>query len=132
MKKIFVSYSFSQRKNFEEFHNKLKNFLEKKYNLEVYAFVFDFTDKVDDKKLMEEALSKIDSSDILMVELSNMSVGVGIEAGYAKAKGIPIIYLHKNGTDIKQVMNGISEKVITYTEAEDLINQLSTLKLLQE
>jgi nucleoside 2-deoxyribosyltransferase len=130
MKRIFVSYSYSQRKHFEELHRKLENFL-KDRGFTVCAFVFDFTVKVEDKELMDKALAKIDESDLIIVELSNKSVGIGIEAGYAKAKGKPIIYLHKKGTDLKQTMNGIAEVVITYEEKEDLINQLSTLKLLQ-
>jgi len=131
MKKVFISYSFTKRKDFEELHNRLKSFLEEKYNFEIYAFVFDYKDNVNDKKLMEEAFRNIDESDLVMVELSNMSVGVGIEAGYAKAKGKPIVYLHKKGTRLKEAMNGIVDKVFTYENTEDLIKQISTLKLLQ-
>ncbi len=131
MKKVFVSYSFTQRKDFKEFHSKLKSYLEEEFDLKVYAFVFDFTDKVDDKELMDEALAKIDESDLVIVELSNKSVGIGIEAGYAKARGKPVIYLHKKGTELKQTMNGIAEVVITYEDVEDLLNQMSTLELLQ-
>jgi len=124
MKKVFISYSYSHRHDFEEFHRKLKVFLQTKFKCEVYAFVFDFNEKVDDKELMDEALAHVSDSDLLIVELSRNSVGIGIEAGYAKAKGIPIIYLHHNGTDAKQVMNGISEMVIAYDTVEDVIGQL--------
>jgi len=131
MKKVFVSYSFSQKGDFVPFHDQLKKFLNEKYSLEVYAFVFDFTDKVDDKELMNRALAQIDEADLVMVELSNKSIGVGIEAGYAKAKGKPIIYLHQEGTEIKQAMNGIAELVITYQSVEDLIKQISNLEILR-
>lgn len=53
MKKIFISYSYTHRKDFEEFHNTLKNFLELQYGSAVYAFVFDFNEKVTDKELMD-------------------------------------------------------------------------------
>ena len=80
---------------------------------------------------MKKALDQVEKADILIVELSNKSVGVGIEAGYAKAKGKPIIYLHKKGTDFKQTMKGIADTVITYKDTKDLINQISSLELLQ-
>lgn len=129
MKKAFISYSFLKREDIRELHEQLKKTLEKKFKFEVYAFVFDYTKKVDDKKLMDEALKKVDEADLVLVELSNKSVGVGIEAGYAKAKGIPIIYLHKKGTKLKQAMNGISDAVITYVTTGDLIERISQLKL---
>lgn len=131
MKKIFISYSYTQRKDFEVFHKRLKDFLQAKFDLEVYAFVFDFNQKVDDRELMDQALAKIDESDVLMVELSHKSIGVGIEAGYAKAKGIPILYLHRKGTEIKQVMNGIAELVITYEDVDDVIAQIAELDMLR-
>ena len=109
----------------------MKRLLVDRFNLEVYAFVFDFNEKVNDKKLMDRALAKVDESDVVIVELSNRSVGVGIEAGYAKAKGKPVVYLHKKGTEIKQTMNGIADVVITYEDTKNLINQLSDLDMLQ-
>lgn len=105
--------------------------MQAKFELEVYAFVFDFNEKVDDKELMDQALAKIEESDVLIVELSHKSIGVGIEAGYAKAKGIPIIYIHRKDTEIKQVMNGIAELVITYEDVEDVIAQIAELDMLR-
>ena len=131
MRKVFISYSFSKRTDFRRLHKRLKSVLENKFNLEVYAFVFDFIDTVDDTTLMDESLKKIDESDYVIVELSNKSVGIGIEAGYAKAKNKPIIYLHKKGSDMKQAMNGISDIVITYEDIEDLTMQVSKLNLFQ-
>lgn len=131
MKKVFISYSFSKREDVKELHEQLKKLLEERFNLEVYAFVFDYEDDVDDKKLMDDALKKVNESDILIVELSNKSVGVGIEAGYAKAKGKSIIYIHKLGAELKQTMSGIADVVIAYENTNDLIEQISTIKLLQ-
>lgn len=129
MKKVYISYSFSKREDFRELHEKIKGLLKEKFNLDAYAFVFDFVDTVDDKALMDEALLKIDESDFLIAELSYKSVGIGIEAGYARAKGKPVIYLHKKGTESKQTMNGISSVVITYDNIEDLLTKVSEIKL---
>lgn len=127
MKKVFVSYSYSQRRSFEELHQKLKNFLQEALGYQIYAFVFDFTDTLTDKEIMREAFSRIDQADIVIAELSYKSVGVGIEAGYAKAKGKPVIYLHRKGTDLKQTMNGIADSVISYEDENNLIEQLARL-----
>lgn len=130
MKKIFISYSYTHRKDFEEFHNTLKNFLELQYGSAVYAFVFDFNEKVTDKELMDQALARVGESDLLIVELSHNSIGIGIEAGYAKAKDIPILYLHRNGTEVKQVMNGIADLVISYETVDDVIEQITHIEVL--
>jgi len=102
-------------------------YLADKYSIETYSFVFDFTEKVDDKKLMEEALAEIDKSDMLLAEASDKSVGVGLEAGYAKAKGKKIVYLYKKGTEKQQTISGISDLLIEYESAEDIIKELDTV-----
>lgn len=130
MKKVFISYSFSKREEKRKLHNKVKKLLEEKFGYEVYAFVFDYKEKVDDKKLMKDALDKVNESDLIIIELSHKSVGVGIEAGYAKAKGKPIIYLHNKSADLKQTMNGIADAVVEYTDTDDLIKKLTLLELL--
>jgi nucleoside 2-deoxyribosyltransferase len=131
IKKIFACYSYSQRELLENFHLELKRFLKEKYGIDFYAFVFEFTKKVDDKTLMRESLSKIDNADMMLVDLSKNSVGVGIEAGYGKAKGKPIIYLLKKGIQIKQTMNGIADEIIEYESAKDVIEKLMSSKYFQ-
>jgi nucleoside 2-deoxyribosyltransferase len=44
----------------------------------------------------------------------------GIEAGYAYAKGVPIITIAKNGSDISETLIGISKKIYFYNNIEDL------------
>jgi len=129
IKKVFASYSFSHRDSIMPFHLQLKEFLDKAYKVSLYSFVFDFKGKVNDKELMALALQKVDESDLVLVELSNKSVGVGIEAGYAKARGKTIIYLHKTGTNIKQAMNGIADHVVEYEQVEDVINWIKVSSL---
>jgi nucleoside 2-deoxyribosyltransferase len=124
-KKVFISYSYSNRLEFSEFHKSLKRYLEENFKVEVYSFVYDFKEKVSDKEMMVEALNQLSSADILIVELSYESVGIGIEAGYAKSSGIPIIYLAKKGIDIDSTMRGISDRVVFYKVVEDVIKWIS-------
>jgi 2'-deoxynucleoside 5'-phosphate N-hydrolase len=122
MIKFFCSYSYSKRHEYEDFHEKLKKYLLDNIADKMYAFVYDFKEDVDDQTLMETALSIIKKSDYLIVEPSNKSIGVGIEAGYAKANNIPIIYLIKEGEDVSQTMNGISSFKVNYNTVDDVIS----------
>lgn len=71
-------------------------------------------------ELMIATFKEIDSSNIVLVELSEKGVGLGIEAGYAYAKGIPIIGIAQNGSDISNTMLGILTQVIMYEKLEDI------------
>lgn len=77
---------------------------------------------------MRSALKKIDESDLLIVELSNKVIGIGVEAGYAKAKGKKIIYIHKIGSEISTTVEGISDIKIMYKNISNLLNLLTNKK----
>jgi len=94
LKRIFISYSFVSRENYRQFHNDIVEFFASK-DIIVYSFVFDYTKKGDDKTIMNDALSEIDKSDLLLAEAETMAFGVGLEAGYAHGKGIKVGYLYK-------------------------------------
>lgn len=129
IKKIFFSYSFANRNSYEDFHKEMKKYFQSK-GVEIFAFVFDFQDPLDDHILMTAALNEIDKSDMVLVELSNKSVGVGLEAGYAKAKGKIIGYLYKNGSDLQQTVNGIADYLIPYDLSGDVISWFEKSSLL--
>jgi nucleoside 2-deoxyribosyltransferase len=71
-------------------------------------------------ELMRLAFKTTDESDLLLVEFSEKGVGLGIEAGYAYAKGIPIVVIAKKGSDISKTMEGVAKEVIFYEKAEDV------------
>lgn len=70
--------------------------------------------------LMQKSFHEIDQSDMIIVELSEKGVGLGIEAGYAFAKGIPIITIAKTGSDISETLRGISQDIFFYENMSDL------------
>jgi nucleoside 2-deoxyribosyltransferase len=76
------------------------------------------------QKLMELTFKLISESDILIVEFSEKGVGLGIEAGYAFSKNIPIFVIAKKGSDISTTLRGIAKKVIFYNKPEDLVKEL--------
>jgi len=71
-------------------------------------------------ELMKLTFEKIDGCDLVVIDLTEKGVGLGIEAGYAYAKGIPIITIAKKGSDISETLDGISKEVIFYNKIEDI------------
>ena len=77
-------------------------------------------------QLMQSTFNEIDSSDIVVVELSEKGVGVGVEAGYAAAKGKAIITVARRGSDISETLKGISREVFIYQNVDELRNFFRT------
>ena len=70
--------------------------------------------------LMKLTFEKIDNCDLVIIDLTEKGVGLGIEGGYAYAKEIPIITIAKSGSDISETLVGISKKIFLYNNIEDL------------
>ena len=75
------------------------------------------------QELMRRTFTEIDSSNLIVVDLTEKGVGLGIEAGYAYAKQIPIVVIARKGSDISTTLQGIAQKLFLYEKFEDL-NQL--------
>ena len=76
--------------------------------------------KYDARELMRKTFEEIASSDVVVVELTEKGVGVGIEAGYAHAKGIPVVAIARRGADISATLRGISDAVLHYERFDEL------------
>lgn len=83
--------------------------------------------KLEPVQLMKKTFEIIDSSDLLLIELSEKGVGLGIEAGYARAKGKPIIIIAKQDVDISAALQGISREIHFYNNEEELKQLLFNL-----
>lgn len=70
--------------------------------------------------LMKLTFEKIDNCDLVIIDLTEKGIGLGIEAGYAYAKDIPIITIAKSGSDISETLVGISKKIFLYNNIDDL------------
>lgn len=70
--------------------------------------------------LMQKSFAALETSDVIIVDLTEKGVGVGIEAGYAAAKGIPIITIAPTSADISTTLQGISHATVTYDNWDDL------------
>ena len=71
-------------------------------------------------ELMKKTFAEIDSSQLIVVDLTEKGVGLGIEAGYAHAKEIPIVVIARKGLDISTTLQGIAQKLFLYDELTDL------------
>lgn len=78
-------------------------------------------------ELMQRSFAEIETSDVVVVELTEKGVGVGIEAGYAYARCIPIITIARKGADISATLQGISQKLFLYDNTDELFSFFQTL-----
>ena len=78
-------------------------------------------------ELMQRSFAEIEASDVVVIELTEKGVGVGIEAGYAYAKGIPIITIARKSSDISATLQGISQKLFLYDDINELFRFFQTL-----
>ena len=110
---------FSNRKLIEEILETLN-----KSGFETVVMARDYENwgqiKFKPEELMKLTFKITEESDLLLVEFSEKGVGLGIEAGYAYAKGKPIIVIAKYGSDISETMKGISKEVIFYEKVEEI------------
>jgi nucleoside 2-deoxyribosyltransferase len=127
MKKAYLAISYSSRKLFDK---EVKSLIElcKTNDIELLSFVDKYNfKKNEEKEMMETAFVEIDKSDFLIAELTTKSIGVGIEIGYANAKGKPIIYLRKKGSEYSTTASGSSTYNIEYDNEIDLKELIKTL-----
>jgi nucleoside 2-deoxyribosyltransferase len=71
-------------------------------------------------ELMVRTFLAIDGCDLVIVDLTEKGVGVGIEAGYAYAQGKQILTIAQRGSDISATLRGISTAVLLYDRTTDL------------
>lgn len=74
----------------------------------------------DPHSLMQQSFDAIDACDLVIVDLTEKGVGIGIEAGYAHARHIPIVTIAQAGSDISETLHGISDAVWFYETYHDL------------
>jgi nucleoside 2-deoxyribosyltransferase len=74
----------------------------------------------DAHELMRRTFMELRDSNLMIVDLTEKGVGVGIEAGYARARGIPIATIAAADSEISETLAGISDRVFYYENWEAL------------
>jgi len=99
--------------------------------VEVYCFRRDAEKwgqvEFEPEEMMNVTLEQIDKSDFLVADVADWPIGVGVEAGYACAKGIPVICICSVDKGVANTVAGLAEQVIRYVDYVDLSKQLSSL-----
>lgn len=80
-------------------------------------------------ELMQRSFAEIEASDVVVIELTEKGVGVGIEAGYAYARGIPLVTIARKAADISETLQGISQKLFLYDDMDELAQFFRQLKI---
>src|SRR5205809_5827480 len=82
-----------------------------------------------ERQMMHQAMTDIDKCELFIAEVSDKAIGIGVEAGYAKAMGKPIVYVRKAKADHSTTVSGVSDFQVIYNDVLDLQKQLaSTLR----
>ena len=125
MKKVYLSIKFHEDYKNKELIEKLYNSLSEA-EFEVLSMVKDIEKygKLNLVELMKKTFEQINKSDLMVVEFSEKGVGLGIEAGYAHAKGIPIVVIAREGCEISDTLKGITKEIIVYNSPEEVGNLL--------
>ncbi len=116
----YIAISYSKRKILEPELNAIANALK---NVSIAGFVFaDVYSFVpaEEKQMMQQAFSEIDKADLLIAEVSDKAIGIGVEVGYAKAKNKPVIYLRNANAEHSTTIGGTSDVTIIYNDTADL------------
>jgi len=125
--KIFITSSFRGFDNKEEIENLCR--IVRKAGFEDFCFIRDIEhyEKTfsNSKELMKRAKEEISKCDALLFNATKKSTVRAIEVGIAYSMGKKIIVIMKEGTKIKDTLQGIADIVITYGEINDVSESLS-------
>lgn len=87
---------------------------------EVFAFARDVQNyepcNLSGNEVMQRAFLEIKNSDVFVIDASEMSIGIGVEAGVAYSNNIPIYLVAKNGVYVSESIKGIAKKSFFYNE----------------
>lgn len=122
--KCYISVNFSKRHILESEMQMIKQVL-LKHNILPCIFVDEYNfNKDQEKEMMQLALEEINKCQLLIAETTEKGIGIGIEAGYAKGKNLPVIYMRNEKSEHSTTLSGISDEHIIYKDCTDLENKL--------
>ena len=125
MKKAYLSIGFKNRQLMEPEIQLIREvLLTNQISLLIFVDNYRFSPS-EEKQMMMQAFREIDGSDLLIAEVSEKAIGVGIEIGYAVARKIPVIYFRKSSAEHSTTAAGSAGYVLIYDNLQDLNEKLS-------
>lgn len=67
----------------------------------------------------------IQTSELMIAEVSYPSIGLGIELGWANSFDCPIICIYQKGKTISSSLKAVCNNFIEYTDKNDMLEQIS-------
>jgi len=117
---------------FRKYHNEIIDFVESEGHTALSDINSQFASSanLNDKQIYKRDMKWIDSSNIMIAEISGPSLGVGFEISYALfVKKIPVLALvNKNSNKLSPILSGCDSPLLTimnYEDEVDLINVTS-------
>ena len=127
--KAYISIGFKNRIIIDHIILAIKDVL-KECKIDPLIFVDCYHFRADEEKqMMDQAFKEIDSSEIIIVEVSEKAIGVGIEAGYARARNKTILYLRNKNSEHSTTLAGTADYNLFYDDENDL--KIKLLKYLE-
>lgn len=121
--KAYFAIKFKEDGSNKELIERLSKKLEED-GIQTVVFYRDYENwgekKFESKELMRLAQEATDSCDAVVIEFSEKGVGLGIEAGYACAKGKPIHVIAVTESEISDTLRGIATSITFYNLPETL------------
>jgi 2'-deoxynucleoside 5'-phosphate N-hydrolase len=118
--RAYIAVSYSKRKLVNK---EITLIIETLNTFDISAFVFVDNYKFNisqEKQMMLQAMQDIENCEILIAETSEKGIGIGIEVGYAKAKGKIVIYVRHQNAEHSTTVSGISDFQIIYSNHQDM------------
>lgn len=114
--KIYVSHA----RSFDYLKELYQPLIDSKLPVE-FVFPHDESSEPFDSKLLLER----HGCDLVFAEVSFPATGQGIELGWADAYKMPVICFYKTGTKPAGSLKVITDRIIEYSDSNDLINKLT-------
>ncbi len=125
--KAYIAIPYQGRNQIREELETITNILNQ-CGVSPFVFVDQYSFKAEEEKqMMQRAIEAINESDWLIALASEKAIGIGIEAGYAKGKGKPVIYIRHIEAEHSTTLSGISDYQIFFVDAQDLAQKLKRI-----
>jgi 2'-deoxynucleoside 5'-phosphate N-hydrolase len=122
----YIAISYNKRKELQPVLDAIKEVLDQ-HSITPFVFADNYNfNPSQEKEMMQAAFAAIDKCEMLIAEVSDKAIGIGIEVGYAKAKNKTIVYLRAIGAEHSTTVGGTTDCTIIYNSTVDLKSRLKS------